>query len=224
MGNTEASDTLYNACKTRVDAFSQNSDVLEYLKANRKTKFNEDDVFSVLEGMSAQYCLAFYFLSESNRVINAKTYKLSFLFKNLESFPEEDLYYLSEGIKNQIFLCFDDFFIVIHMFFSVNLLKHTPIQNLLIFLLQNFDYKMREFLISTSILKELFFIEGGSTTFHFKLLKILLDSDNPMFTLFLGSLNLKINISEPIGCQKYFKPWYNSLREEKRLIKICFIQ
>lgn len=222
MNRAEASNALCNACKTATDTFPQSSDVLEYLKLNRKTKFNEDDVFSVLEGMTAQYSLAFFFLSESNRVINSKTYKLSFLFKNLENFSEEDLHYLSEGIKNQVFLGFDDIFIVIHEFFSANLLKRAPLQSLLIFLLQNFDYKMREFLISTNILREVFYIEGDNATFHFKLLKLLLESDSPIFASFLWDLGLEVTVPEPRGCQKYFRLWYNGLEEESKLIKISF--
>lgn len=208
-----------------MNALELEKDILFFLKNNRRSKFDEKYVFTTLETLKNNFSIIFYLFSESNRVLNAENFRQSFLYKNLENFSEEELYYITEGLKNQIILEFTDFYIVNHLFFTIKLLKMHPIRNLLLFTLQNFDYKMREFLISTEILKKMFEDENKvfEDLFYFKLLKILIESTDKTVIAHLKDLNLKINIKNGEGVKRFLKLLYEELEEDKRYINIVFV-
>lgn len=198
------------------------SDILAFLKSNKKARFTQEEAESLLEAETAKFPQVFYLLSDSNKVLSAATYKKSFLFRNLKKFKEEDFYYITEGIKNQIFLGFDDFFIVIHRFFSIELLVFVSVQRLLLHLLQSFDYKMREFLICTDLAVKLCNnLHSVDPIFGTKWLRLLISTESPVFTSFVEDLCLEVTIPEPAGCMKFFKAWYLGLKRPR--VKITFV-
>lgn len=208
-----------------MEACQLSTDPLSFIKANRKTQLSQEDVSKTLQSHIDDFPVIFHLLSELNQVINASTYLQSHLYRNLNTFTEEQLYYIVEGIKNQLVLGFDDFFIVMHRFFSCELLRHRPVQGLLLYILQNFDYRVREFLITTDLISKFFTEEilgDIDATFYLKWLKVMLENDNEVFLIFLDGLRIEIRLPEPKGCRKYFKEWYEDLSSIKKRIKISF--
>lgn len=193
------------------------SQMIEFLKQNRRVRFNEEHLNSLLDNLSFSYPIVFFFLSENNKVLSVERYRNSFIDRNVENFTEEDLYYITEGIKNQIILGFDDFFFVMHKFFTTKLLEYKPIQSLFLFLLNRFNYKMREIVMTS---EETFFRRDLDLDFKIQILVKFLESNNNNFLEFLKSHRIEIDSKTLIGINAFFIKWYEKLPDDKKVINI----
>ncbi|KAM0679572.1 hypothetical protein GINT2_002201 [Glugoides intestinalis] len=200
-----------------------NIKTLEFIKSIKEKRLDDEEAQQLLSRTTPDnYPLAFFILSETNKILDAPTYTKSFICRNLAHFTENDIYYIAEGIRKQIYLGFDDFYLVMDKFFQQRTLKFRPVQNLLLFLFENFDYRIREFLITTNILTAITKESEENTLFVLKIIKKLIESENPLFKSFLEELELKIDLPRLIGNQKFFFHWYNSLEKEKQTIQVNF--
>lgn len=193
------------------------SNAICFLKANKGIVLCEKEVDNLLNLCQNDFCLAFYLLSDSNRVILEKTFRKSFLRQNLKNFSDEELYFLYEGIRNQIRLKFDDFYLLFHHFLIH--LNKKPFQSLIISIISEFDYKFNEIIITNDLLSKIMENSAKPSVFQLKFLKWISEVRNPSIERYIKSLNLNFNFGDVTGCKTYFKQWYEKLRSRSIVIR-----
>lgn len=193
-------------------------DTIHFLQSNRNAVLCKQEVDYLLSNSGTHFCIVFFYLSEHNKVLYKETFKKSFLKENLNSFEEEDLYYLYEGIRNQIKQDFDDIFFILHHFLIH--INRRPFQNLLIDLLNNPNYKINEIIVTQNLLGKALENNKKLSCFQIKLIKAILSIESTTVNKYVQSLNLSLKISEVNGCKAYFKNWYLQLKNKN--IEIFF--
>jgi hypothetical protein len=200
------------------------TDLITFLKLNKEIVFCEEELNDLLSTAENDFCLIFYYLSISNRVLSEKTFRNSYLRSNLNNLSEKDLYFLYGGIRNQLKLKFYDFFYLFHHF-AIHTDKR-PFQSLLLSLFNENDYKLNEIIISNNLLIKILELNNleNPSIFQLKFLKCILEMKSLIITKYLKSLNLKLEFNGLIGCKSYFMKWYLSWAEDQKedLIEIKF--
>jgi len=215
-----------NRCNAIADDFISQSELVP----------SDEDVFEFLESNKKNYAGVFFVLSKNYKVLFAEQYRRSFLHCNLDEFTVEELYYITEGIKRQVVENKNDFFVVMHLFFKQDrlffqngngsdqssCLVPSCLEDLFLFLLQRFDYKMREFVISGHLRLQNAPKIHDMTLTQLKILKALIETESPILLSYLESLDLKLCICEPVGARRFFLNWYKRLHGGKA-IQIQFV-
>ncbi|KAI4292837.1 hypothetical protein PAPHI01_2111 [Pancytospora philotis] len=125
-------------------------ELCEAVFSNPERKYPDEAVARMLGRQLKSYAKLFYTLSASNRTLCARTYKDTHLHKGYDSFGEEDLMYLCEGIKLQLAMGLDDFYLITHYFFR-RLPSSPQLCRFLMFLMADCDFRLREFLVSHDV-------------------------------------------------------------------------
>lgn len=192
-------------------------DLVNLLRSN-PARVRVEDVLRIMESSSPFYAQTVFFLSETNKVIFWETYRKTLIFKNYDSFGEEEMYYLCEAAKNQILQGLDDFYLVMHHFFG-KLEQSAPLQGLFVFLLGSFGSEMRELILTHGILENIVKSSSVSQVFKLKVIKKVLETDHPIMNEYLISKRFRMTVKSPSGCMEYFRRWY----KDHFLIEIRFI-
>lgn len=186
-----------------------NQQELEYfysLKTIRGGDISEGEMHEILENAKEKYFITFLFLSEGQRVLSVNTFRNSYLRNNLAKFNEEELYFIYEGIRNQIRQNFDDFYFLFHHFLIHK--DHKAFQNLVISLFANSSYKLDEIIVSNDLLTVFLRDSQTPSVFQLSILKAILESESSVIREYVKRLNLQLNFSGITGCKSYFKSWY----------------
>lgn len=198
------SQELYN---TLIRFTSLERETLNSLEIYKKSSLPEEEAQFLLSKSKDNFCFVFYYLSENSRVLNRHTFRNSFLKENLKFFSEEELYYLYEGMKNQL-QKFDDFYLLFHHFL-IHLNRRT-FQNLLLSILSDPGYKANEIIISQNLLIKITENINIPTIFHLKAIQSIVN--NEMVKKYVTALNLKLHFKQITGCKTFFKHWYCNLK------------
>lgn len=198
----------------------------KFLKSHPGIILNESDILVLVETPNKFYSEIIYMISENNKVFNFESYRKSYLFENYYNFNEEEIYYLCEAMKLQIIRGYDDPYIILHHFLK-NILESEVLQRFLITLTSRsllsverrfgIDYKIREFFITSNLLRDISKTNTISDIFKAKLITNLIDCDNYAFLEYINDHIITFSILKCKGCLKYFEPI--SLNKDKKSLK-----
>lgn len=128
---------------------------LEYITLNQRSTFSSQFVDTIINSPSPVYSKMFYILSLSNTVIVPETYHLSYLHSNYENFDEDDFYYFCEAFKKLNERGCYDFYLILHHFLRF-IMKHESLQMLLLYLMEDGGYRVREYILTSGLIDRIF--------------------------------------------------------------------
>lgn len=179
-----------------------------YIKENKHVKLPDEIILFILCSSSTFYSKIVYELAKTHHLPLSIENPL-YLFENYNNFEEEDFFYLCRGFKIQIERGFEDFYMIIHRVFQ-SLFTSDSLKNLLLFLIDIGDYKIREYLIAYSIFESVMNISLDNLEnriFFIKFWIKIIDLKSPI--VFDEIFGLKIKKKVPIfkDCCFFFKNW-----------------
>ena len=182
-------------------------EALAAVKASPTSKYTRETLECLLERESSVYPQLFYHLSVSNQTIYEESYASTYLHRCLTSLSDEGLYYVCEGVKLQLARGSDDFYYIIHHFLS-ELEKKAPLQKLLVYLVENGDYRIREFLIVFDIIGRVFRMATERfehRIFVVKFIKAVIKQDSAVLRNYIRENSLSVRIAVGDGCLGFFR-------------------
>lgn len=184
-------------------------DLHAFVRENTGLEYSTAALRHMLQTGNSLYARIFYALSTSNKTISISTFKSTFLYTNFPHFGEEDLLFICEGIKLQLERGEPDFYLVIHHFFG-DVRRSEHLRLFLVFLVENGDYKIREFLITYDVIEKVFGYRiscFGDKLFVCKFLKAVVAMDSEFIRQYIVRKGLCIEIPMENDCMSFFASW-----------------
>ncbi len=198
-------------------------ELLKILKQRNNNVYSYNIIEKILIGNYEKYAEIFYYLSLFNKVIYEKIYRDTFLHRNFNNFQYEESYYICEAIKIEFERENIDLYYILHIDFTANINKFETFQMLIVYFLERSNYKIREVLISSGCIKELFKIDLNNLKkkiFFIKFIKSLIILENKSIYNYIKANNLKKEINITEGCIMFFNSWLKNNEKINDIITI----
>lgn len=185
--------------------------LLNFIRINVNMQFSDESIEYIMSRSSFNYPRIIYYLSINNPIINPSTFESTWLQINYNYFTEEDFSYICEAIKNQNDLKFYDFYIVLHQIIE-KILKYESMQMLLINLMTDGGYRIREYIVSSGIIDKIFDLDLNVYSNKILFVKFIVKAvgmDSPILIEYINSRKLSKDIQIYNDSLYFFKEFVN---------------